>query len=150
MKRLVLILMLLSVLPTFARRKLTGPQRVESVRVAAAPVYDTVPTPAGTLRFSGYDKPASALRETFFVSNRDTVDIEGFAVEITYTDLKDRQLHRQTYEVRQTVPAGETRAVSVASWDRNRAFRYHLSPASGKPTTPFRVKARALWLLRLR
>lgn len=112
-------------------------------------LYDTVRE--ASLRFSGYEKPNSALRETFLVTNLDSLDINGLAVEFEYFDMAGRQLHRASHRLIADVPAGETRMLSVPTWDRNHTFHYFRSPAPlRRQSTPYKVKSKALYTLRLK
>lgn len=149
MKRLLLILIaLLTLVSLSARRQRTGPSRL--IPPPAESVYDTIAAPEGSLRFSGYDKPNSATRETFFVTNltEDSIPIEGFIVELEYSDMRGRRLHCATHCVMVSLSAGETQMVSVPAWDRNHAFHYYRSPAPvRRPSTPYRVSSRAVSLV---
>lgn len=145
MKRLVLLPVLLALaLPAAAKLP-----RLKKIATPPVEIYDTVRQPQ--LRFSGYDKPNAALRETFLVTNLDSLDIDGLAVELEYFDMEGRQLHRALHRLTINIPAGETRMVNVPTWDRNHAFHYFRSPApKRKPSTPYRVKSSASYVLRFR
>mgnify|MGYP002747473240 CR=1 FL=1 len=152
MKRfLPLLIMFALALPAVARRTKSGPGRLSREAVAAEAVYDTIVPAAGLIRCSGYDKPNRATRETFFLTNTDSLDVDAVNLTLDYFDSKGRQLHSATHTVRLTIPAGATRSVSVRSWDRNNAFHYVRSGApKRRASTPFSVKARVNYLLRLR
>lgn len=110
--------------------------------------YDTVRS--AHLRFAGYDKPNAAQRETFFVTNLDSVAIDGFAVELEYFDAADRQLHKRTAVVNENIPGGETRSVAVPTWDCNHAFHYFRSPRPPRrQSAPYSVTIKPLYALRL-
>lgn len=152
MKRLIFIAVAVLVsLPAVARRHKTGPAKLTRQLDAdsAEQLYDTI-RPAH-IRCSGYDKPNSATRETFFVTNLDSVDIAGVGLEFEYFDTNDRQLHRAAHSVMTEIPAGETRVVSVPSWDRNNSFHYYLSQSPARRrSTPYKVKSRVDYVLRRR
>lgn len=146
-KLLQLILMLLIASGIAAKKQTVGPRRLKKVPVAEA-LYDTVYPREATIRCSGYDKPNRATRETFFLTNTSTDTIAGVNLTFDYFDLKGRQLHSATHTVRILLPAGQTRAVAVPSWDRNNAFHYELSPApKRRASTPYRVSSRINFLL---
>lgn len=145
MKRFVLVPVLLLTLALPVAAKLP---RLKKTAVPVE-IYDTVRAPQ--LRFSGYDKPNAASRETFLVTNLDSLEINGLAVEFVYFDMEGRQLHRASHRLITDIPAGETRMLSVPSWDRNHAFHYFRSPApKRRSSTPYRVKSDASYVLRLK
>lgn len=149
MKRLIFIAVaVLVAFPAVAKRQKTGPARLTRQSVEEQ-LYDTIRP--GAIRCSGYDKPNAATRETFFVTNLDSVGIAGVALEFEYFDSGDRQLHRAAHTVMADIPAGETRAVSVPSWDRNNAFHYYLSQAPARRrSTPYKVRSKVEYVLRRR
>lgn len=153
MKRTLLIaLSALLCLYAGAKRQKSGPTKlVRSEVVAPAPeeLFDTVRP--GAVRCSGYEKPNQSVRETFFVTNLDSIDIAGIGLEFEYFDIEGRQLHRAIHSLKIDVPAGETRAVSVSSWDRNNAFHYYRSAApKRRRSSPYKVKSKVLYVLRRR
>lgn len=153
MKRGVLVLLLMAAvaLPDVCARKVrSGPAKL---RRNAAPVerYDTVVDVASTLACSGYDKPNGATRETFFITNTDTLCVDAVNLTLDYFDMKGRKLHSATHTVRVELPPGQTRNVSVRSWDINNAFHYFRSQApKRRASTPFGVKARINYGLRVK
>lgn len=157
MKRTLFIaLCLLLCFGADAKRRKSGPSKLTRTRAEAemqaeAPVepFDTIRP--GFIRCSGYDKPNSSLRETFFVTNLDSLGVAGIGLEFEYYDMEGRQLHRASHELAIDVPAGETRAVSVSSWDRNNAFHYYRSEApKRRRSSAYKVKSRVLYVVRRR
>ncbi len=142
MKRFLLPVVI-ALLPLSALAKLPKLKKAPN----AVELYDTV-RPAN-VRFSGYEKPNAALRETFLVTNLDSLEINGVAVELEYLDMENRQLHCVTHSLITTIPAGQTRMLSVPTWDRNHSFHYFRSPApKRRQSTPYKVKSRTLYALR--
>lgn len=149
-RALIVALSAMCAVPAAARRQQTGPQRLSvpaqaAVQAPVAAVYDTVACPPGAIVCSGYDKPNSATRETFFVSNHtaDSLDVEGIILTFDYSDMKGRRLHSRRYTLRLHLPAGETRAADVPTWDRNRAFHYFRSEAPlRRRSSPYKVSVR--------
>lgn len=151
MKRLIFILLAVAVaLSAGAKRQKTGPTKLaRNANAGYAVTYDTIRP--GAVRCSGYDKPNSAVRETFFVTNLDSVDIAGLGLEMEYFDVQDRQLHQASLSIMVNIPAGQTRSVSIPSWDRSHAFHYYLSnPPQRRRSTPYKVKSRVNYVLRSR
>lgn len=147
----VIIVLLLVSLSLSARKQRTGPQQLhpvpaQSERVEPQPVpFDTVFSPSKSeIRFSGYDKPNRATRETFFVTNNllDSVTIVEIEVTFTYSDMQDRMLHRASQVIKCDIPHGETRKLSVRSWDANNAFHYFRStPPQRRASSPYKVSS---------
>lgn len=117
---------------------------------AAEPVCDTLRGPeCRALQVSGFDKPLRAVRESMFVTNTSADSVAGFGIEITYSDMRGRQLHKASHDVSTEIPAGETRRVEVRSFDRSGLFHYRLSPAGRRAAqaTPFDVRVRVTYIL---
>lgn len=146
MSRLTILLalsLLLSATPLAARRLKTGPGLSRPQREATVNPADTIADPrTGAIILSGYEKTNSSSRETFFATNNLGPDSTVTAIELTltYSDSEGRMLHRRTELVRCLIPPGETRALSLPTWDTNRAFHYRGSPAPPRRrSTPFDV-----------
>lgn len=150
MKKAVLCLLALAVLGAWAqnttRRSLATrhSKRTEDVRIAPAVVQDTIVSGMDAMvSLSGYDKPLNSRHETFFLSNRSARGIEGLVLTLSYYDVQGRLLHRKTRNIKTAVPGGETRQVSVSSWDRQFSFYYMKSavPKHHKTAVPYTVQA---------
>ncbi|MCM1153037.1 MAG: hypothetical protein NC328_05235 [Muribaculum sp.] len=97
---------------------------------------------------SGYDKPTSSSKESFFISNHNEFEVSDVIVEIHYYDLQERRLHRRETKINVQVPPGETVKADIPSWDSQHSFHYHLSqPAQRKPSSPYKVRIMPLSLL---
>lgn len=102
---------------------------------------------AAEVPLSGYDKPLQATRETLCATNNTSRCIAGIVLEITYTDLSGRQIHRRRVTVSADIPPGETRLLAFRSWDVNHTFFYRLGPRPRKSgVTPYDVSVRILKL----
>ncbi|MDE6467479.1 MAG: FxLYD domain-containing protein [Muribaculaceae bacterium] len=113
-------------------------QTVSSQSVAT----DTIAAPEPhTVDINGYDKPLRSRREVFFATNNSSRGIEALAFTINYYDTKNRQLHKASHNVNVDIPAGETRQVSVRSWDSQCNFYYIHSavPQRVEKATAYRV-----------
>lgn len=95
---------------------------------------------AGKIRFSGFDKTPSSNKESFFITNSTDSIMKGLTVEIEYTDLKERLLHKRSVAIDCDIPPKDTRRVDVPTWDIQHAFRHYRCSPTKRPTTPFRVK----------
>ncbi|MDE6137582.1 MAG: hypothetical protein K2F97_08920 [Muribaculaceae bacterium] len=86
---------------------------------------DTVVAPEpGAVVFTGYDKTLNSTRESLFVSNNGTATLSWLLLTIDYLDPAGRQLHRRTVPVACDIPAGQTRRIDIASWDRQGVYFY--------------------------
>lgn len=86
---------------------------------------DSVVAPApGAVALSGYDKTLNSTRESLFVSNHGTATLSWLLLTIDYLDHAGRQLHRRTVGVGCDIPAGQTRRINIASWDRQGVYYY--------------------------
>lgn len=94
---------------------------------------------AERIRFSGFDKTPSSNKESFFITNSTDSTLHGMSVEIEYTDLNGRELHRRSMDIECDIPSSDTRRVDIPTWDLQHAFRHYRCAATRRPTTPFRV-----------
>jgi hypothetical protein len=92
------------------------------------------------ITFSGFDKPATSLKESFFVVNNTDCTLAGMKLEIEYLTTDGRQLHKRELDLKCDIPSGETRKIDVKSWDTQKSFRYYKSAESRKSAMPFKVK----------
>ncbi len=107
---------------TLSRRLRVRPARAE----VAVSLPDTLRgAPCDSVLLSGYDKPLRASRETLFVTNRLDVPLTAVGIRLIYSDMSGRLLHRRTVCARVLLEPGETRMVSIPTWDTNRSFFYH-------------------------
>lgn len=91
--------------------------------------------------FSGYDKKASADKESFFVSNKSDRTLTGISLYMVYLTTDSMQLHKRWVSVRCHIPAGETAKVDVKTWDTQKSFYYYLSDAPRRSrATPYMVR----------
>ncbi len=110
-------------------------------------VVDTIIPDSGKIVIAGFDKPLRSSRETFFVTNHYDRTVSSLTVTFAYYDMNNRQLHSSTNTITCYIPAGETRQLSVKSWDTQQSFYYCQSVKPKRnPATPFSVKHNILWL----
>lgn len=89
--------------------------------------------------FSGFDKPASSSKETFFITNNTDRTMTGVTLYIEYLTPDGRQLHKQFLRLSCNIPAGETRMSEIKSFDTQRSFHYEKS-APSRRSAPFIVR----------
>lgn len=92
------------------------------------------------IRFYGFDKTVGSSIESFFISNGLEETLAGVEVEITYLDMKGRQLHKRSVKIDCDIPAGETKRTDVKSWDTQKSFYFHQSVKPKRQATPFDVR----------
>ena len=142
--RLILILILL--LPIAAR----GDERVTTVRKGLVTRSDidrlerVVSSDsiayADRISLSGYDKTLYDRNETFYVSNGTPFRISRIVVKMVYTNLSGEMLHEQTYDIECDIPAGETRQLSVRSFDTQHTHYYYKSRKPRRSAIPYKVE----------
>lgn len=123
-------------------KKANTPQK-EQATAAVRVQVDTIVNPGReTIELSRYDKPLRSRRETFFALNRTEGRVVGLAVTITYFDTAGHQIHAASQSVATDIPAGESRLVSLRSWDTQQSFYYTGSGAPARATraTPYTVQ----------
>ena len=140
---LVLFLSLTALAQNTTRRNLQPiPGEPAGAAPAAAVAYDTIVGPrAPLLDLTGYDKPLRSRRETFFATNNASAPVASIAFTINYYDQSRRMLHSASQRVNVDIPAGETRQVSLRSWDEQQAFYYIHSavPTRAGQATPYDI-----------
>ncbi len=117
-------------------------RHVPRVAVQTAITSDTIVPAPDSVVVSGFEKPLRSTRETMFVTNNTGRPLTALTLSIEYLDMRGRQLHRAVHTVAEAIPPGETRRVSVDSFDHDGLFYYHLTGSnarSGHPT-PFDVR----------
>lgn len=144
-----LFCLLIAMMPFYLSAALPKLKRPKTANIEA--VMDTIDVVrADAVRFSGYEKTNPSNRETFFATNNLGADSTLTAIELTltYFTLDGKQLHQRTELIHCLIPSGETRALSLPSWDANHAFHYYLStPPRTRRSTPFRVTSSPLRLI---
>ncbi|MDE6272001.1 MAG: hypothetical protein K2M31_03235 [Muribaculaceae bacterium] len=98
--------------------------------------------------FSGFDKPASSRRETFLITNSTDQYLKGVEVRIVYRDPEGRMLHSRDEEIMINIPPGETRQVTIQSFDTQQTYNYRLStPPKRRAAQLFDVELSLLRIL---
>lgn len=103
-------------------------------------VCDTLTCPnTDIVVISGYDKPLSSRHETFFATNKGNTTITTINITFNYFDNQNRQLHSVTRDINCAIPPGETRQLSISSWDKQKSFYYYRSTKPRRQATPYSV-----------
>jgi len=90
----------------------------------------------------GFNKRASDAKESFFVTNNTAHRMSAVRLLMRYTTLGGEMLHQRVITVPVSLKPGETRLVSVKSFDVQRLFYYYAGPKPRKSATPFKVAFR--------
>lgn len=128
------------------KQRTTRPHLSVTANGTAAPVaarHDTVTVTRGVLTVSGYEKPLRSTRESALFSNHSERPIRGLSLDLSYTDMKGRELHRRSVKLECDIPPHATRQIYWPTWDRQFTFYYHRSPKPRRGlATPYNVSCR--------
>jgi hypothetical protein len=90
----------------------------------------------------GYSKRASDSKESFFVTNNTKHRMSAIRLLLRYTTMNGEMLTQRTVTVPVSLKPGETKLVSVKSFDVQRLFYFYAGPKPRKQATPFKVAFR--------
>lgn len=98
--------------------------------------------------FAGYEKQATAKKESFHIINNSAFNLHKVRVRIIYRDMKGRMLHSRDVTVACNVPHSETRKTDIQTWDSQGSFYYYLGNEPRRVATPYKVEIQPLlfWL----
>lgn len=103
---------------------------------------DTVTATTGLMTVSGYEKPLRSVRESAMFTNESDRTVCGLTLDLSYADMKGRELHRRSVKLECDIPPGATRQIYWPTWDRQFTFYYHRSPKPRGLATPYDVTCR--------
>ena len=145
---LLLILLCVSTLDVSARTRTTR----KNLRSTELPVMvleadelqeDTVAgLDPNAVTLKGYSKRASDSKESFFITNNTTHRMSAVRLLLRYTTMGGEMLTQRTVTVPVSLKPGETKLVSIKSFDVQRLFYYYAGPQPRKQATPFQVAFR--------
>ena len=90
----------------------------------------------------GYSKRASDSKESFFITNNMNHRMSAVRLLLRYTTMQGEMLTQRSVTVPVSLKPGETKLVSVKSFDVQRLFYYYAGPQPRKAATPFQVAFR--------
>ncbi|MDE6288768.1 MAG: hypothetical protein K2M00_08305 [Muribaculaceae bacterium] len=152
MRRVIIVMLLFSTAAVAQNMRRPTPRAGRRAAPVSAPVElsrDTVVSPmTDSISIAGFEKPLRAMKETMFITNNTGEPVIDVGLDMVYTDLKGRMLHRATHNVEAAIPAGETRRVELRSFDTSGLFYYRLSPVPARAAnaTPFDVKVTVTYI----
>lgn len=92
----------------------------------------------------GFSKRASESKESFFVTNNTKHRMSAVRLLLRYTTMQGEMLTQRTVNVPVNLKPGETKLVSIKSFDVQRLFYYYAGPQPRKSATPFQVAFRLI------
>lgn len=90
----------------------------------------------------GYSKRASDSKESFFITNNTSHRMSAVRLLLRYSTMNGEMLTQRQVTVPVSLKPGETKLVSIKSFDVQRLFYYYSGPQPRKSATPFRVAFR--------
>ena len=90
----------------------------------------------------GFAKRASDSKESFFITNNTDHRMSAVRLLLRYTTMQGEMLTQRTVTVPVSLKPGETKLVSIKSFDIQRLFYYYAGPKPRKQATPFQVAFR--------
>ncbi len=90
----------------------------------------------------GFSKRASESKESFFITNNTGHRMSAVKLLLRYTAMSGEMLTQRTVNVPVNLKPGETKLVSIKSFDVQRLFYYYAGPQPRKQATPFKVAYR--------
>lgn len=144
MKYFLSILLIIAAIISIPAKKTTLKLKTESKKsVNYAPTEAdslTFTIIADSIAFSGFDKPAASRKETFLATNLSRHAISAMEIEIIYSDPSGRMLHSRTEKIDSPIPSGETRQITIKSFDPQGTLYYIKSKPPKSGGQPFQVK----------
>lgn len=145
----IVLLIALSATTAQARTRTTQKRlQTANIPVAMVPADDsmlpdslTVVDP-NAVSLRGFNKRASDAKESFFITNNTQQRMSAVRLLMRYTTMGGELLHQRVINVPVNLKPGETRQVSVKSWDVQRLFYFYAGPQPRKSATPFKVAFR--------
>ena len=146
---LLLLLLCISTLEMDARTRTTR-KNLRSTEVPVEmlePSDDLLPdsllnVDPNAVTLKGYSKRASESKESFFITNNTSHRMSTVRLLLRYTTMNGELLTQRTVSVPVSLKPGETKLVSVKSFDVQRLFYYYAGPQPRKQATPFKVAYR--------
>ncbi len=145
----LLTVLLVSALPIDARTKTTR-RNLQSTQVPLVEMTATdslltdslnqVDPAAVTLK--GYSKRASDSKESFFITNNTSHRLSAVRLLLRYSTMDGAMLTQRSVTVPVSLKPGETKLVSIKSFDVQRLFYYYAGPQPRKQATPYQVAYR--------
>lgn len=146
---LTIVLMLLCISSIDARVRTTR-KNLQSLEIPIATIEasdDLLPDSMaqidpGAVTLKGFSKRASDAKESFFITNHTGGKMSAVRLVLRYTTMDGELLTQRTVNIPVSLKPGETKLVSVKSFDVQRLFYFYAGPQPRKQATPFKVAYR--------
>lgn len=150
MRRIILAtLIILVAFGVFSRTRTTQRQLHSSaaaVRLIDAADIDTADIAEGVnpdgIVMKGFNKRASDSKESFFLTSRLSHPVSSVRLLLRYTAMDGSLLHERRVVVPVNLKPGDTKLVSIKTFDVQRLFYYYGGARPRKSATPFKVAYR--------
>ena len=147
---LLLVVVMLLCINTIDARTRTTRKNLKSVEVPVASLEaddgllpdSLAQLDPNAVSLKGYSKRASDSKESFFVTNNTGHRMSAVRLLLRYTTMDGEMLTQRTVTIPVNLKPGETKLVSVKSFDVQRLFYYYAGPQPRKQATPFKVAFR--------
>lgn len=146
---LLLMLLCISALEVDARTRTTRKNlRSIEVPVVALETSDSllpdslIDIDPNAVTLKGYSKRASDSKESFFITNNTAHRMSAVRLLLRYSTMNGEMLTQRAVTVPVGLKPGETKLVSIKSFDVQRLFYYYAGPQPRKAATPFQVAFR--------
>ncbi len=90
----------------------------------------------------GFNKRASDNKESFFITNNTSHRMSAVRLLLRYSTMSGEMLTQRAVNVPVSLKPGETKLVSIKSFDIQRLFYFYAGPKPRKQATPFQVAFR--------
>ena len=90
----------------------------------------------------GFSKRASDSKESFFITNNTSHRISTVRLLLRYSTMDGQMLTQRAVAVPVSLKPGETKLVSIKTFDVQRLFYFYAGPKPRKAATPFQVAFR--------
>jgi len=145
----LLTVLLVSALPIDARTKTTR----RNLRSTQVPLVEMTATDSlltdslnqvdpAAVTLKGYSKRASDSKESFFITNNTSHRMSAVRLLLRYSTMDGAMLTQRSVTVPVSLKPGETKLVSIKSFDVQRLFYYYAGPQPRKQATPYQVAYR--------
>ena len=145
----LLTVLLVSALPIDARTKTTR----RNLRSTQVPLVEMTATDSlltdslnqvdpAAVTLKGYSKRASDSKESFFITNNTSHRMSAVRLLLRYSTMDGAMLTQRSVSVPVSLKPGETKLVSIKSFDVQRLFYYYAGPQPRKQATPYQVAYR--------
>lgn len=147
---LLVLLMMLMCISTIDARTRTTRKNLQSLEVPVVALESNdgllpdslVDIDPNAVTLKGFSKRASDSKESFFITNNTTHRMSAVRLLLRYTTMNGEMLTQRAVTVPVSLKPGETKLVSIKSFDIQRLFYYYAGPQPRKSATPFQVAFR--------